>query len=375
MSSRVTAVRPAWAIEGGRIIIEGTGFPLDRPRLPEVHVGGVPARVVQASSTVAGRDCTKRTGRRRSADQDRRPGRRHAVCRHRRDSSRLDCIRSTTPCSMAKATSTSPTAARAASRCRSRFSRCGPNGTRETFSSGIVNATSMAIGPRRPAVRLEPFRRDGLPRQRRRHVRDVCPRTRHRVRAGVRGRAARSTSATDRARCSRSTRSGKAQPFATLPASVAAFHLAIAPDRAIWVTAPTLSTYDPIYRVAPDGSVSTLDARFGRPQGIAFDANGTLFVVEALAGASGLYRLTPGRAPELVLAGSEPHRRRVRLVRRHGRLLERDRVSAEIDSPWYLVLGAWSVRGPQSVRSPWSNATRPRLRHVFVKPINLSGSP
>jgi hypothetical protein len=46
-----------------------------------------------------------------------------------------------------------------------------------------------------------------------------------------------------------------------------------------------------------------LDARFGRPQGIAFDATGTLFVVEALAGASGLYRLTPGQSPELVLAG------------------------------------------------------------------------
>jgi sugar lactone lactonase YvrE len=88
-----------------------------------------------------------------------------------------------------------------------------------------------------------------------------------------------------------------------LPGSIAAFHLAIGPDRAIYVTAPTLSTYDSIYRVGPDGVVSTLEARFGRPQGIAFDATGTLFVVEALAGASGLYRLTPGRAPELVLAG------------------------------------------------------------------------
>jgi sugar lactone lactonase YvrE len=64
-----------------------------------------------------------------------------------------------------------------------------------------------------------------------------------------------------------------------------------------------LSTYDSIYKVGPDGTVSTLDTRFGRPQGIAFDASGTLFLVETLAGASGLYRLPNGRQPQLVLAG------------------------------------------------------------------------
>jgi sugar lactone lactonase YvrE len=71
----------------------------------------------------------------------------------------------------------------------------------------------------------------------------------------------------------------------------------------VWVTAPTLSTYDPIYKVAPDGTVTTVDVRFGRPQGIAFDPNGQAFVVEALAGASGLYRLPKNGRPELVLAG------------------------------------------------------------------------
>jgi hypothetical protein len=43
---------------------------------------------------------------------------------------------------------------------------------------------------------------------------------------------------------------------------------------------------------------------FGRPQGLAFDPRGDLFVVEALAGVSGLYRLSPGSdVPELMLAG------------------------------------------------------------------------
>ena len=49
--------------------------------------------------------------------------------------------------------------------------------------------------------------------------------------------------------------------------------------------------------------MTALPHRFGRPQGLAVDASGTLFVVEALAGASGLYRVPEGGEPELFLAG------------------------------------------------------------------------
>ena len=42
---------------------------------------------------------------------------------------------------------------------------------------------------------------------------------------------------------------------------------------------------------------------FGRPQGLAFDSQGALYVVEALAGWSGLYRLRPDGTAELVVAG------------------------------------------------------------------------
>src|SRR5262245_61752317 len=49
MPPRVTAVRPARAIEGGRIVIEGADFSVGGPRLPDVHVGGALARVVHAS--------------------------------------------------------------------------------------------------------------------------------------------------------------------------------------------------------------------------------------------------------------------------------------------------------------------------------------
>src|SRR5438445_13634731 len=50
-SARVTSIQPLSAIEGGRITIEGAGFPVDQPLLPEVRIGDARARLVFASST------------------------------------------------------------------------------------------------------------------------------------------------------------------------------------------------------------------------------------------------------------------------------------------------------------------------------------
>ena len=100
-------------------------------------------------------------------------------------------------------------------------------------------------------------------------------------------------------------RDGSATPFATLPASVAAFHLAMSPWGELFVSAPTLGTYDHIYRVGTDGEVRTLPHTMGRPQGMAFSPDGLLHVTEALAGAGGLYRFRdPDGEPELVVSGN-----------------------------------------------------------------------
>ena len=98
---------------------------------------------------------------------------------------------------------------------------------------------------------------------------------------------------------------GRATTFATIPSSVAAFHLAYGPDGSLFVTAPTLATRDAVYRVAPDGTLDPYCEGFGRPQGIAFDEDGRLYVVDALAGGGGLYRVEPDtRAMQpLVIAG------------------------------------------------------------------------
>lgn len=98
--------------------------------------------------------------------------------------------------------------------------------------------------------------------------------------------------------------SGRTETFATVPSSIAAFHLAMSPDGYLYVAAPTLASYDSVRRIAPNGAVETLPMPFGRPQGLAFDASGTLHVVEALAGGSGVYAIRSGAAPELVVAGA-----------------------------------------------------------------------
>ena len=96
----------------------------------------------------------------------------------------------------------------------------------------------------------------------------------------------------------------QAVPLAALPPSVAAFHLAFGPDGALFVTAPTLSTRDSVYRVSADGEVTVFYEGCGRPQGLAFDERGRLHVVDALAGRGGLLRFDAGATtPERLIDG------------------------------------------------------------------------
>src|SRR5450759_2220980 len=58
-----------------------------------------------------------------------------------------------------------------------------------------------------------------------------------------------------------------------------------------------------IYRVDRRGEITVFAEGFGRPQGLAVDVDGTLYVAEALAGASGVYRVRPGGRRELMVVG------------------------------------------------------------------------
>ena len=96
---------------------------------------------------------------------------------------------------------------------------------------------------------------------------------------------------------------GRAVPFASLPPSVAACHLARGPDGDLYATAPTLGPHDQVYRIESTGRVTEAYGGFGRPQGLAFDGHGRLHVTEALAGAGAIHRFTEDGRREVVVTG------------------------------------------------------------------------
>ena len=97
---------------------------------------------------------------------------------------------------------------------------------------------------------------------------------------------------------------GEAEPWAELEPSVSAYHLACGPDDALYVTGPTVSSFDSISRFDDDGRGSVFFRGLGRPQGLAFDRDGNLYVVASLRGRRGIVRISPdGNDARIVVAG------------------------------------------------------------------------
>ena len=91
--------------------------------------------------------------------------------------------------------------------------------------------------------------------------------------------------------------------FATLEPSISAYHLAMSPDQNLLVTGPTTSSFDNIYRIDANGVVDVFFRGLGRPQGMAFDVSGDLFVTASYRGRKGVFRITPEGNPTQVLVG------------------------------------------------------------------------
>jgi sugar lactone lactonase YvrE len=177
------------------------------------------------------------------------------------------------------------------------------NGAREPFVHGLVNPTSMVLGP--DGLLYVSSRFEG-------RVYRVFDDGRYEVVASDLGVACGLAFGADGAlyvgdragSIFRVDRKGRTETFANIPSSIAAFHLAMSPSGDLFVSAPTLASYDSVRRIDSEGGVHPLNIPFGRPQGLAFDANGVLHVVEALAGSTGVYAVRPDREPELVVAGA-----------------------------------------------------------------------
>jgi sugar lactone lactonase YvrE len=99
------------------------------------------------------------------------------------------------------------------------------------------------------------------------------------------------------------SRSRQIYVFATLEPSIAAYHLAFGPGGYLYITGPTTSSFDSVYRVSSAGEVESFYRGFGRPQGMAFDNSGNLYVAASLRGRRGIARITPEREADLFLSG------------------------------------------------------------------------
>ncbi len=86
---------------------------------------------------------------------------------------------------------------------------------------------------------------------------------------------------------------GSREEFAALEPSVSAYHLAVDGNNYLYVTGPTLSMRDPVYRISPQGDVEVLLMGFARPQGIAISAAGDLWIAAARDGKKGIFRCSP----------------------------------------------------------------------------------
>ena len=309
----ITAIVPRWAVPGSSVTIRGHGFPVTEAALPKVAVAAmtgssdvepVSARVVSASSETLrvvvpdGPWGPSRLTLTEHAGVEARLeiGRVLTTGVHQVDSPAFDAAgRLWVTQSGGRDTKVSVP-----------LYRVGRNGVREPLSVEIANPTSLALG--RDGSMFVSSRFDG-------QVYRVTDDDRAEVYASDLGVATGLAFATDgtlyvgdrSGSIFRVSTDRRVENVATLPASVAAFHLAYGPDDCVYISAPTLATHDAVYRLSPTGSVGVVTRAFGRPQGLAFDASGALYVVDALAGASGLYRLNIGdESPEPTLMVTAP---------------------------------------------------------------------
>lgn len=303
MAHVISAIRPAWATPGAPVIIDGVHLPVPADGPPHVLVGGLDAHVTSASHRAL-RILVPAEAEGGSADVriDELPG----------ESARLQVARVAatgvhqvdSPAFGADGRLYCTVSGSRGTKAPVPIYRVSADGSREPISPGIPNPTSMALGP--DGCLYVSSRFDG-------QVFRLTAGDRADVFATELGTATGLAFGADGAlfvgdrtgSILRVSPDRVVETFATLPASVAAFHLAMGPDGCLYVTAPTLATHDAIYRITPDRIVDVVSERLGRPQGLAFDSTGALYVVDALAGSAGLYRVDPrepAREPELVVS-------------------------------------------------------------------------
>jgi sugar lactone lactonase YvrE len=289
--STITGVQPLWGVEGGRITISGRGFDVD-PGLPDVTLGGLPARIVRASSQALSIIVPQgleggRTPVRVSSAQGETAyveiGAPLATGVHQVDNPLFDRDGNLLVTFSGTRGQQAPVS----------IYLVRPDGSREPFVTTVPNPTSMAMDPEGALYVSSRFdgsvyriARDGTTQSFAEDLGVPCG-----IAFDTQGRLY----VGDRSGSILRVADGEVTLFASIPPSVAAFHVAFGPDNCLYVSAPSLASRDAVYRITPDGSVAVFCDGFGRPQGLAFDADGALYVVDAIAGDSAVYRVDLAR--------------------------------------------------------------------------------
>ena len=84
---------------------------------------------------------------------------------------------------------------------------------------------------------------------------------------------------------------GGKETYASIEPSVAAFHIAFGPDGRLFVSSPGFASHDVIYAVDHNGHVEKYARGLGRPQGLAFDRDGNLYVAACHKGRHGIVKI------------------------------------------------------------------------------------
>ncbi len=86
--------------------------------------------------------------------------------------------------------------------------------------------------------------------------------------------------------------SGTREEFALLEPSISAYHLAVDSQDRLYVTGPTFSLRDALYRISV-GKAEVMIQGLARPQGIAFLPAGELLIAASYQGKKGVFRFDP----------------------------------------------------------------------------------
>ncbi len=299
------AVLPRCAVPGARITIRVSRYDVGRPTLPEVRVGGFPARVVYASERAVavlvpeGAPASARDGGAEITVEGVEGstqlwiGLPVATGLHQVDNPVFDREGNLYVTYSGTRGERVPVS----------VFKVGRDGSQDAFVSGIVNATSVTIGPDDRLYVSSRF--EGKVYRVDEGGQATAIGTDLGIACGLAFASDGSLFVGDRSgtifRLDPAT--GVARPHATLPSSIAAFHLALGPGDSLYVAGPTLNSYDHVYHVDADGRVDIVTSEFGRPQGLAY-RNDKLYVVDAAAGWNGVYRIVASGMTEAFVSGT-----------------------------------------------------------------------